>query len=100
MSHFNHPRTERENCVWTTKYERLLEMCIVQHVETKKVFTFQPLKQLVSTTVRSAKPAATFWIILLKPKNQQLCCLVGTVHIVLQERRVATTKKKNHLLFR
>ena len=35
-------------------------MCIVQHVENKSVFKFQPKKRLVSTTVKSAKPAATF----------------------------------------
>ena len=35
-------------------------MCTVQHVETKSVFTFQQIKRLVSTTVKSAKPAATF----------------------------------------
>ena len=35
---------ERKKCVWTTKYERLSEMCIVQHVEKKSVFTFQPKK--------------------------------------------------------
>ena len=60
MSHLKQPNTERENCVWTKKYERLSEMCIVQHVETKSVFTFQPIKRLVSTTARSVKPAATF----------------------------------------
>ena len=51
MTHFNHPNMERENCVWTKKYERLSEMCIVQHVQS--VFTFRPIKRLVSTTVRS-----------------------------------------------
>ena len=35
-------------------------MCIVQHVEMKSVFTLQPIKRLVSTTVNNAKPAATF----------------------------------------
>ena len=45
MSHFNQPNIERKNCVWTTKYKRLLEMCIVQHVEMKSVFTFQPIKR-------------------------------------------------------
>ena len=50
----------RKNCVWTTKYERLSEMCIVQHVEMQSVFAFQPIKRLVSTTVKRAKPAATF----------------------------------------
>ena len=95
--HFNQPNIERKNCVWTTKYKRLLEMCFVQHVEMKSVFTFQAIKRLVSTTVKSAKPVATFWIFLLRTKNQQLCCLALMEHIVLQERRVVTTKKKSHL---
>ena len=60
MFHFNQPNKEVRNCVWTTKYERLSEMCILQHVEMKSVFTFQPIKRLVSTTVESAKPAAAF----------------------------------------
>ena len=51
---------EGKNRVWTTKYKRLLEVCIVQHVKTKKVFTFQPVKRLISTTVKRVKPAATF----------------------------------------
>ena len=42
--------------MWTTKFEKLSEMCIVQHVETKFVFTFQPIKLLFSTTVKNAKP--------------------------------------------
>ena len=58
MPRFNQPNIERKNCV--TKYERLSEMCIVQHVETKSVFTSHPIKRLVSTTVKSAKPAAMF----------------------------------------
>ena len=53
MSHFNQPNMERKNCV--TRYERLSEMCIVPHVETKSVFTFQPMKRLVSTTAKSAR---------------------------------------------
>ena len=36
----------RKTCVWTTKYKGLLEKCIVPHVETKSVFTFQPRKRL------------------------------------------------------
>ena len=60
MSHFSQPKIERKTCVWTTKYERLSEMCIVQHVETKIVFTFQATKRIVSSSVKSAKPAATF----------------------------------------
>ena len=51
MSHFNQPNMERKNCVLTTKCEKLSGMCIVQHVGMKSVFTFQPMKRLVSTTV-------------------------------------------------
>ena len=74
-------------------------MCNVEHVQIKSVFTFQPIKRPVSTTVKSAKPVATFWIFFLRTKNQHLCFLVVMVHIVLQERRVATMKKKSHLHF-
>ena len=55
MSHFNQPNMEKKNCVWITKYEKLSEMCIVQHVEMKSVFTFHPMKRLVSTTVKKCK---------------------------------------------
>ena len=51
--------TKKELCV-DNKLQELLEMCIVQKVETKSVFTFQRIKQLVFTTVKSATPAATF----------------------------------------
>ena len=44
MPYFNQPNIEKKTCAWTTKYERLSEMCIVQHVEKKSVFTFQPKK--------------------------------------------------------
>ena len=64
MSHFDEPNMERKNCAWTTKYERLSEMCIVQHVEMKSVFT------------------------LLFGGDGTHC---------FAKRRVATTKKKNHL---
>ena len=99
MSRFIQPNIERETCVWTKKYKRLSEMCIVQHSEKISVFTFQPIKRLVSTTVKSAKPAAMIWKFVLRTKNRQLCCLAVMVHIVLQERRVTSTKKENHLLF-
>ena len=57
---FQPTKYKKKNSVRTTKYKRLLKMCFVQHVEMKSVFTFQPSKRLVSTTVKSAKPAATF----------------------------------------
>ena len=74
-------------------------MYIVQHVEMKSVFTFQPIKWLVSNTVWSAKPAATFWMFVLRTKNRQLGWVARMVHIVLQEKRVATTEKKSLLHF-
>ena len=43
VSHFNQLNVKRKNCVWATKYKRLLEMCIVQIVEMKSVFRFQPI---------------------------------------------------------
>ena len=57
-SNFIQPKIERKNCVWTTSI--LSEMCFVQHVEMKSVLTFEPIKRLSSTTVKSAKRAATF----------------------------------------
>ena len=55
---FQSTKDRDKNCMCTTKYERLLEMCIVQHV--KSVSTFQSIKRLLSTTAKSAKPAAPF----------------------------------------
>ena len=89
----------RKKKMWTTKYKRLLEICIVPQVEMKSVFTFQPIKRLVLTTVKSSKPAVTFWILLLRTKNWELCYLAVTLHLFLQETRIATTEKKSHLLF-
>ena len=99
LPHFNQPNLEGKNCAWTTKYKRLMKMCYVQHVETKSVFTFLPIKRPVSTAVESAKPAATFWIFLLRTKNRQICCLAEMVIIVLQARRVTPTKKWRNLQF-
>ena len=96
ISHLNQPNIEKQNCVRRTKYKRQLEMCIIEHVEMKCVFTIQ---LLVSTTVESTKPAATFYIFLQWTKNRQLCCLAMMVHLALQEKRVATTKKKNFFHF-
>ena len=60
MPHFNQPNIEIKNCVWTTNYEKLLDMCFDQHVEMEIVFTFLPIKRLVFSTVKSAEPAAMF----------------------------------------
>ena len=90
MSLSKQPIIGRKNCGWTTQYKRLFEMCIVQHIEMKSVFTMKPIKYLVSTTVKSARPAGTFWKCLLRIKNQQLCCVAVMIHIILQEKRMAT----------
>ena len=73
-------------------------MCIARYVEMKSVFTFYPIKRLIFTTVNSAKRVATFLIIRLRAENREFRWLAVMVHIVLQERRVATTKE-NHLHF-
>ena len=56
-------------------------------------------KRLVFTTVKSAKPAATFSNFLSRTRNLQFCCLTVMAHIVLQEKRVVTTKNINQLKF-
>ena len=60
------------------------EKCV--YVSTNKTTKFYDCKK--------CKASCHVVIFPFKEKNQQLCCLAGTVHIVLQERRVATTKKK------
>ena len=52
----------------------------------KSVFAFQPIKRLISTTVKIAKPAATFKIFFYRTKNQKICCSAVMVLIVLHER--------------
>ena len=59
MSRSNQPKIEGKNSLRTTKYKRKLETCLVQHVETKSVFAFQPKELPVSTTVEDAKPSLT-----------------------------------------
>ena len=53
-------------------FKMFLEMCMVQHAQTKSVITFQPTKILVFTSLQSAKPALTSLIFLLRTKNRQL----------------------------
>ena len=99
MLHFNQPNIERKSCVWTTKYKRVLEMCIVQHIERKSVFTFQPMNRLNSTTVTSAKAAATISIFPLRTKNRQLYCLAVMVLIVLEKYESRLRKSKTISIF-
>ena len=62
------------------------EKCV--YISTNKMTNFYDCKK--------SKACCHVLNIPFKDKNRHLCCLVVTVHIVLQERRVTTTKKKNH----
>ena len=55
--------------MWTTKYKSLLAMCIIQHVEVKSVFAFQPKKRLFSTTVKSCRACCHVLNILFKDQK-------------------------------
>ena len=99
MSHFYQPNIEGKICVRTTKHKRLLEKCVVQHVEMKSVFTFQPIKRINSMTVKKCKAWSHVLIIPFKDQKPTFCCLAVMVHFVLQERQVVISKKKNHLHF-
>ena len=65
------------------------EKCV--YISTKETTSFYDCNE--------CKACCHVFILFLGTKNQQLFCLVVTVHIVLQERRVTTTKKKSHLHF-
>ena len=79
-------------------------MCIVQHVEMKSLFTFYPIKRKVSATVKSANPAATFRIFLLKRQKPTIVLFVllaVMVDIVFKKNESRLQKKpfpylKNH----
>ena len=81
------------------QFKTLMELSIVQHVQTKFVFNCQPTKTLISTTVEKAKLAFSCFKFHLRNKNLHYLCLVEMVHIVSPERRIATLAKKNHLHF-
>ena len=65
------------------------EKCV--YISTNKTTSFYDRKK--------CKACCNVLKIPLRTKNRHLCCLAGRVHIVLQERRVATTKKESHLQF-
>ena len=93
LYHFNQPKIEWKKFVWTTKYKRLLEMCTLQYVELKCVFTFQSKKRPVSTTVKNAKRAALFYIIVLRTKNGHFCSFAVMLHIALQKKDESRLRK-------
>ena len=68
-------------------FQMFLEVCIVQHAQNEKCFC------LSTNTDSSFHDGKKCTINVLGTKNGQFCCLVVMVHILLQKRRVATTKK-------
>ena len=81
------------------QFTTLVELSIVQNFQTKFVCNCQTTKTLVFTTVEKAKLAFSCFKFHLRNKNRHYLCLVEMVHIVLPDRRVATTAKKNDLHF-
>ena len=75
-------------------------MCIVPQVETKSVSIFQRIKRLVSTTVKSAKPAATIGIFLLRTKNRQLMFDDVGTHYFARKTSRNNEKEKPSLIFK
>ena len=65
--------------------------------KTNSLYTFQPGKLLVYTTVISAKPAVLCLKFPSRNTGQRWPCLLEMVHIALQKRQVPTTKLRNHL---
>ena len=65
------------------------EKCV--YISSKKTTSFYDCKKFTT--------CCHVLNIILRTKNRHLCSLAVTVPIVLQEKRVATMNKKNHLLF-
>ena len=99
MSHFSQPNIERKNCVWTTKYNRLLEMCRYCPTCRNEKCVYNSNEK--TTSFCDSKKCKTCCNVLNIPFTDQkpkLFCLAVTQHIALPDRRVAITKK-NPLLF-
>ena len=66
-----------------------IEKCV--YISTNKTTSFYDCKM--------CKACCNVLNIPFKEQNRQSCCLAVTVHIVLQQRPIATTKKASHLHF-
>ena len=98
MSHFNQPNIERKNCLWTKTYESLSEMCIVQHVEMKSVFTFQPKKTTSSYDCKKCKACCKVLNIPFKDQKPTIMLFgVDGTHCFARKTRRDYEKEKNHL---
>ena len=94
----------------STKY-RKKELCVDNKVQENLGDVYCPIcrnekcvhsstnKTTIFYDCKKCKVCCQILNIAFKAKNRELCCLAVTVHIALQERRVATTKKKSHLDF-
>ena len=93
---FNQANRARMECsfwIWKTKYRKLLEMCIAQSVKMKSLFTFKPIKLLVFTILKAAKPALTCSTFHSGNKSPHWFYLEEMVHVTLPKRRVATIER-------
>ena len=97
MLQFNQPNIVRKKCSISmlTIHMKLLEMCIVQHVETKSVFTFQSIKLLVSTIVKCTKPQLSCAEYSMQGTKANKTLFGGDGTYSIAKRRIGTTK--NHL---
>ena len=94
----------------STKY-RKKELCVDNKVRetigdvscptcrNEKCVYISSNKRQVSTTVKSAKPAATFWIFLLRTKNRQSCFLAVTVHVLFRNDESRLRERKAISIF-
>ena len=92
----------------STKY-RKKEMCLDNKIQeligdvfcpkrrNEKCFYISTYKTSSFYDCKKCKACCHALNLIFKDQNLQICCLAMTVHIDLQRRRVATTKKKNHL---
>ena len=99
MSNFNQPNIEWKNCVWTTKHERLSEMCFLQYVEMKSVFKFQPIKPLITTTVKMQSLLQRFENFFQGPKTDKYVVWRGWCTLFCKEDESRLRKRKTISIF-
>ena len=87
---------KKELCVDNKVRETIEDVCCPTSRNEKFVY----ISTYKTTSFYDCKTCKACCVVLnfpLRTKHRQFCCLAVMVHIVLQETRVATTKKKNHL---
>ena len=98
LFHFNHPNIERKKCVWTTKYKRLMEMCIVPHVETKSVYN-STNKTTSFYDCKKCNACCHVLNITFKDQKPTIMLVGGNGTVFFAKKSSRDYKKKNHLHF-